>query len=35
MPYVRRRSLRPMGLILFIVGSVLIIFGIYVMGTEM
>ena len=35
MPYVRRRSLRPMGLILFIVGSVLIVFGIYVMGTEM
>jgi len=35
MPYVRRRRISPMGLILFIVGSVLIIFGIYAMGTEM
>ncbi len=35
MPYVRRRRISPMGLILFIVGVGLIGFGIFVMGTEM
>ena len=34
MPYVRRRSIRPMGLILVIVGAAIVYWGLLTIGTE-
>ena len=34
MPYVRRRSIRPMGLILVIVGAAIVFWGLLTIGTE-